>query len=535
MSCEGRDWQDIGRKMILKVPLALQKIHADDSVFGKNGPFGDLRNKSGIGLKWQYPYAALIMKAFDEKYWKAPGFYKIDDYGNLKTATLKDGYTQMAHNFSMFWGISIMLYEATLISDQSKFDFWFASCRPRVTNPVSAANPALVPITNPTVTCLNPSLSADPTAPEHGGFTAQEVLGFGLFNNGGVGIRNAGSPSCSGCHPIANPAATGPLTFPLFSEAQFQAGQTFVPVERSRIDDRGPGTDNIPPTTTEGAVHDRGFFNIGVTPTSFDPGIGGVDPYGNPLSVARMFITEQAALPAVDPSGITDPCNTPTLIEGGFGAAFNGGRYPGCDANLNDTTDKVDPNFDWKKERELVMGSFKTPTLKNVGLTPPYFHNGAYSNLRQVVEFYARGGSRRNKSIINSGYTGDTSGTGPLGKDAIPVAGPGFGTNVDFFIRDIKSTEEQIDAMAAFMLTLTDRRVQCDQAPFDHPSFKIFARHLPKDFNRDGKADDVFFVLPEIGAAGYDPKSGYCIPNAGDLFAPGMQSRAGGQRVPLNE
>jgi cytochrome c peroxidase len=35
---------------------------------------------------------------------------------------LPSGYTQTEANFSMFWGISIMLYEATLISDDSPFD-----------------------------------------------------------------------------------------------------------------------------------------------------------------------------------------------------------------------------------------------------------------------------------------------------------------------------------------------------------------------------------------------------------------------------
>jgi hypothetical protein len=77
--------------------------------------------------------------------------------------------------------------------------------------------------------------------------------------------------------------------------------------------------------------------------------------------------------------------------------------------------------------------------------------------------------------------------------------------------------------------------VQCDQAPFEHPSLFVFNGHKASDVNRDGRADDIIFELSEVGAAGYDPSSGYCIPNAGDLFAPGMQSRAGGQRVPLNE
>lgn len=35
---------------------------------------------------------------------------------------------------------------------------------------------------------------------------------------------------------------------------------------------------------------------------------------------------------------------------------------------------------------------FKTPTLRNVNLTAPYMHDGSISTLREIVEFYNRGG-----------------------------------------------------------------------------------------------------------------------------------------------
>jgi cytochrome c peroxidase len=537
MACDGKTFADVGRDLLLARPLRLQKVHPQDSMLGSLAA-------SGRGLKAPHTYASLIMKAFDEKYWAAKGTYKITDGELVKVSSgllgvAKGGYTQMAINFPMFWGISIMLYEASLISDQSKFDTWFASCRPQLT-PGAPATPATPttqqgPIGNPTVSC------ADGGSPLRNGMTEQEVLGFGLFNNAGAGIRNLGNPSCGGCHPVTNPNAT-PLVFPVFSEAQFQAGQTFVPVERSRIDDRGHGTLNIPiPTaeqraagqlsTVEGAVHDRGFFNIGSRAASFDLGSGGKDPYGNPLSIARMFIAERRGLPVVDPTGITDPCNTPTLIEGGFpnlaqAPEVNQGRYPGCDGNLADRTDSVSSSFDWSLERELVDGSVKTPSIRNVALTPPYFHYGGYSDLRSVVEFYARGGNHRNKSFAVAGATGDTSGTGPLGK-GLPVAGSGFGTNVDFFIRDVNSTDEQIDAIVAFMKTVTDPRVQCDAAPFDHPELPVPNGHRPADRNRDGRADDVMAIVPAVGAGGYqaDGRSNFCLPNSGDLFDPNLRNR----------
>ncbi|MCA0377375.1 MAG: cytochrome-c peroxidase [Gemmatimonadetes bacterium] len=36
--------------------------------------------------------------------------------------------------------------------------------------------------------------------------------------------------------------------------------------------------------------------------------------------------------------------------------------------------------------------AFRTPSLRNVALTAPYMHNGAYRTLEQVIDFYARGG-----------------------------------------------------------------------------------------------------------------------------------------------
>jgi len=36
--------------------------------------------------------------------------------------------------------------------------------------------------------------------------------------------------------------------------------------------------------------------------------------------------------------------------------------------------------------------AYKTPSLRNVALTGPYMHDGSLPTLREVIEFYARGG-----------------------------------------------------------------------------------------------------------------------------------------------
>jgi cytochrome c peroxidase len=41
---------------------------------------------------------------------------------------------------------------------------------------------------------------------------------------------------------------------------------------------------------------------------------------------------------------------------------------------------------------EWQRHAFKTPTLRNIALTAPYMHNGAYNTLEEVIEFYDQGG-----------------------------------------------------------------------------------------------------------------------------------------------
>ena len=43
---------------------------------------------------------------------------------------------------------------------------------------------------------------------------------------------------------------------------------------------------------------------------------------------------------------------------------------------------------------EALEGGFKTPTLRNIALTAPYMHNGAFETLEEVIEFYGDGGGR---------------------------------------------------------------------------------------------------------------------------------------------
>jgi cytochrome c peroxidase len=173
-----------------------------------------------------------------------------------------------------------------------------------------------------------------------------------------------------------------------------------------------------------GRWNDEGFANIGVRPTSEDPGLGGLDgtPAANPLSVTRLI----------------------------------GGRTP-----------------------DAVDGSFKVPGLRNVELTAPYFHNGGELTLRQVVDFYNRGGD-----FPNAEKSVDLT---PLGL-----------------------TDAEKDDLVEFLEALTDPRVKNQSAPFDHPEMYVPAGEKTDatgDLVResDGRAVDCFRQVPATGAGGGAP------------------------------
>src|SRR3712207_2491520 len=57
-------------------------------------------------------YAAMIQRAFKPKWWNSKATVTL----NTKV------YTMLEANFSLYWGLSIMLYEATLVSDETPID-----------------------------------------------------------------------------------------------------------------------------------------------------------------------------------------------------------------------------------------------------------------------------------------------------------------------------------------------------------------------------------------------------------------------------
>lgn len=100
MSWVGRSWPEVGRKLQTLRPLAKQEVHPTDSRLAA------LRDPTGKGLNTTY--VAMIQAAFQPEFWNSP--------------TRIDGYSQTELNFSLYFGLALQLYQATLIADQTPFD-----------------------------------------------------------------------------------------------------------------------------------------------------------------------------------------------------------------------------------------------------------------------------------------------------------------------------------------------------------------------------------------------------------------------------
>jgi cytochrome c peroxidase len=106
MSCNGRTWPAVARKMLHLAPLAKQTVDPTDSVLGA------LATSRGLSIG----YADLIRQAFRPEYWSATGSVSVEGHD----------FTQMEANFALYWGLAIELYESTLISDQTPYDQFLA-------------------------------------------------------------------------------------------------------------------------------------------------------------------------------------------------------------------------------------------------------------------------------------------------------------------------------------------------------------------------------------------------------------------------
>jgi cytochrome c peroxidase len=142
MSAQQRSFAKLGKKMLaLTNALPAQLVAVDDSVLGSNTVAGVKSNYPSTGINKRY--ADLIQAAFQPKWYGSNQIITFsggtDADGTVKLTfskppntgtTTTDQFTQMEFNFSLFWGIAIQMYEATLRADDSAMDQAFDSGDP---------------------------------------------------------------------------------------------------------------------------------------------------------------------------------------------------------------------------------------------------------------------------------------------------------------------------------------------------------------------------------------------------------------------
>ncbi len=362
----GRSLPEIAQKLMKTAtatgkpitPLGQQLVHPLDSVLGRysNAPWPGLKTS----------YEDLIKQAFVDDYWNSS---EPLDFGTVS-------FTQMEYNFGLFFGLSVALYESTLVSDQTPFDKWMETNR------------------------------------FNRGFGPKELAGLNLFVNEG---------QCIKCH--AGPELT---------QATIRSIKNGKNPIRAMAMAKGT------------ALYDNGFYNISVTPTTDDLGRGEMDPFSQPLAFSRQSLFDRLKVLQA---------NYPILGGETIPALDEDLQSSVCtDTNNNGVCENDEPLMPEFK-RAAVDGAFKVPGLRNTLLTGPYFHNGGMATLKQVVQFYNRGGNfcQFNLNELNPSIK-------PLG---------------------LSSTQEQ--RLVDFLVSLTDDRVVYQKAPFDHPELRIPNDGLDKE------------------------------------------------------
>jgi cytochrome c peroxidase len=253
MSWKGRTWPKIGKKMLSLPPLNKQVVHPQDGVLGllsnatlSNGFPSDVK---GI----LETYESLIKRSFQGRLWNNTTQHVefVDPLKPQNGLKVVDGaadpnntsqFSQMEANFSIFFGLSVHLYLATLVSDDAPFD--------RFQEGFTSA------------------------------MTQQQIAGMQAFF--GLGV-------CNACHigPELTGASVGNL---LANPNPLPPGIPFVP------DPTANPLNSIEfmAFTIGDALYDVDFLNVTMTLTNDDVGRGGKMPYVNPVTQEKYPLSYSA-------------------------------------------------------------------------------------------------------------------------------------------------------------------------------------------------------------------------------------------------
>ena len=186
-------------------------------------------------------------------------------------------------------------------------------------------------------------------------------------------------------------------------------------------------------------------------------GTGEVTPARISMAIAayeRALYTDQAPID-LDNAGITNLSPAAQRGRGLFNGAANCNACHGGPLftdNLFHNIGVRPPEEDTGRFQvtgdELHIGQFRTPDLRNAGLRRSFFHNGQFTTLAEVVNFYDRGGD----------FDSPTK---------------------DPRIQPLGLTVGQQNDLVAFLQSLTDPRLVTEAPPFDRPMLFTESAFVP--------------------------------------------------------
>ena len=444
MSAAMRTFPKIGKKLLSLTPLGKQVVHPSDSVLGPLANSGQTPGAKGLSTS----YEAMIRAAFHPRYWDSTQVVVFD----LDSVHSHEADTINPRDFVLDSG------DVAIIPDHGD--------HPLTTDEYSLMEANFTLIFGLAVQMYEATLISDDTPFDRfleGDVTAltdRQQRGFGIFN---------GQGNCAECHIGAE-----------FTGAS--VAERLSPAEPGLIETMNMADGLL-------ATYDLGFYNISVTPNDDDAGRGGSDPFGNPLAFSGQVVVKSGLIPGEtlsfderfvpSPECVPDPFVTPPLI---------------CPAIT--------------VSRVAAIGAFKVPGLRNVELTGPFFHNGGALTLRQVVDFYVRGGNFHEANIDNLDPAIDNINGLKRGEDEGP--------------------DDDRNALVDFLMALTDERVRQEMAPFDHPQLLVPNGHSafrggpPKRHRGEAMATELLEV-PAVGAGGrpaesLPPLKPFLMPDGVDPF-----------------
>jgi cytochrome c peroxidase len=406
MSWFGRQYHHVARKLLNYTPrpLADQQVSTTDSVLG---PYVTPQPGTQVGKGLNIAYRDLIRRAFRAEFCSD---LPIPRTGERDAPTGTDlRLTQIEANFSLFWGLALMAYQQTLISDQSELD-----------QILDKSRRGLSQFEDP----LHQSSEKDQR-------TKTLLRGLKIFRE----------HACAECHHL--PEFAGATLATIYGPIlEFEGPLDAVNADNEQNEfvnwqlRRAQGC--VEPVLIESMafrpnlaprLYDTGYYNLSVTPDT--PGEG-FDP-GNAGEVRVDLTSETKAVQSV-------------------ASRFGQGLFNDLLRRPVPVTYSLSRRRD--RNRSVAIGSFKTTTLRNIALTPPYFHDGSETDLAGVMDHYA--------NPVNS-QGGVNQWTHPAllpldpGNPRPPTAVP----------------VGQWPFVIEMMNALTDPRVAQGQPPFDHPSLSI--------------------------------------------------------------